>query len=200
MYCSACGTQLSHDPPVRCRGCGTSHWLDAKPCAGALVTSNGRVLLVRRAHEPWRGRWDVPGGFCEPREHPVATAEREAREEAGLAVRVVGFLGIWLDEYDTGSGGGSTASQPAKVTLNIYYHAVPCDGGPVAAASPGTDSEEVEEARWFAPDELPAEGALAFPRHVAPVLAAWREAVRTGALESPLPDRPHPGPGAPPSY
>ena len=54
----------------------------------------------------------MPGGFCDPGEHPVQTAEREILEEAGLRVVVTGFLGMWLDDYGD-----------AKRTLNIYYHA-----------------------------------------------------------------------------
>ena len=83
-FCSQCAAPLPSPPPVTCRSCDTSHWLDAKPCAGALVARGGKLMLVRRAHEPWRGAWDVPGGFCGPREHPAEAAEREVREETGL--------------------------------------------------------------------------------------------------------------------
>jgi len=78
-YCSVCGAKLGGRPPITCRGCGTAHWVNAKPCAGVLVTdSDGRLLLLRRANEPWLGRWDIPGGFCEFDEHPIETAVREA--------------------------------------------------------------------------------------------------------------------------
>ena len=66
-FCSSCAAPLPHPPPVICRSCDTSHWLDAKPCAGALVTRRGKLMLVRRAHEPWRG---LPG-TC-----PAASAGR----------------------------------------------------------------------------------------------------------------------------
>ena len=177
VFCSACGAALPHGPPVGCGSCGARHWLDAKPCAGAALARDGRLLLVRRAHEPWRGRWDVPGGFCDPGEHPIETAERELREETGVRVRVTGFLGIWLDEYRAGRAGS-----PPKPTLNIYYHAVPV-GGPAAAPDP----REVAELGWFGPGELPSE--VAFPGHVPRVLAAWRLALRAGQLRSPLLDR-----------
>lgn len=100
------------------------------------------------------------------------------REETGLAVRVTGLLGIWLDEYSPAAPG-----RPPKRTLNIYYHAVPPDG---ATANP--DPHEVAEARWFRPTEFPT--PLAFPGHVPQVLAAWRQAVHSGAITTPLLDRP----------
>jgi len=117
-YCSNCAAPLPGPPPVTCPACDTSHWLDAKPCAGALVTREGRLMLVRRAHEPWKGSWDVPGGFCGAREHPADAAMREVREETGLPVRVTGLLGMWIDTY---APDGPNAD---KVTLNIYFHDV----------------------------------------------------------------------------
>ena len=71
LHCSGCGAVLPHDPPVTCPACGAGHWRNAKPCAGALVVRDGRLLLVRRSMEPWLGWWDIPGGFCEEDEHPI---------------------------------------------------------------------------------------------------------------------------------
>jgi ADP-ribose pyrophosphatase YjhB (NUDIX family) len=57
-------------------------------CVGAVVhDAHGRLLVIRRGHEPSRGLWSVPGGRVEPGESPAAAVEREVREETGLAVR-----------------------------------------------------------------------------------------------------------------
>ena len=125
----------------------------------------GRLLLVRRAIDPWQGCWDIPGGFCDGREHPVDTVVREVHEETGLRVEVLGLLGMWIDDYRAGSAG-----QPADVTLNCYYHARPIDD-----RSPVVDRAELSEAAWFAPDDLPRD--IAFPDHAGQVLAAWRDAL-----------------------
>ena len=45
--------------------------------------------------------WDIPGGFCNPDEHPAAAAEREVYEETGITVRTTDLLGIWMDTYET---------------------------------------------------------------------------------------------------
>jgi len=168
-FCSQCGAPLLAPPPVTCRACDTSHWLDAKPCAGALVTRRGRLMLVRRAHDPWRGQWDVPGGFCGPREHPATTAAREVLEETGLAVTIGGILGMWIDSY---------APDGEKVTLNIYFHATTDETEDAVA-----DPTEVAEIGWFAPDELPAQ--LAFPAHLPAVVRAWKESA--GSVSRPAP-------------
>jgi ADP-ribose pyrophosphatase YjhB (NUDIX family) len=125
------------------------------------VSRGGKLLLVRRAHEPWRGAWDVPGGFCGPREHPRDAAAREVREETALEVDVGGVLGMWIDSYAPDGPGAD------KVTLNIYFHAT----APPAGAT-HSDPNEVAEIGWFAADELPE--PLAFPGHLPAVLSAWR--------------------------
>lgn len=58
-------------------------------CAGAVVhDAGGRLLLVRRANEPSRGLWSLPGGRIEPGESAAAAAAREVAEETGLTVEV----------------------------------------------------------------------------------------------------------------
>lgn len=177
-FCTACGAPIGVQAPVACPDCGADHWAKASRGGAALVVHDGRLLLIRRAHEPWLGRWCAPSGFCEGPEHPAAAAERETCEEVGLRVRVVGYLGHWVDEYLPGADDG-TDPQWCAVS---YFHAVPAGGVELAL-----DPAEAGEARWFAPDELPDE--LAPPLGGPRIYAAWREALRAGRLETPLPDR-----------
>jgi ADP-ribose pyrophosphatase YjhB (NUDIX family) len=176
MYCPRCAAALAAAPPTTCTGCGAELWRNAKPCAGALVARDGRVLLVRRAAEPWKGCWDIPGGFCDAEEHPLATAAREVREEAGLDIEITGFLGVWLDDY-----GESIFPGQLELTFNVYYHAVPRPGAVAVAA------HETTEIGWFAPHELPEN--LAFPKTARSVLAAWSEAIVRGDTRTVLRDR-----------
>jgi ADP-ribose pyrophosphatase YjhB (NUDIX family) len=155
-FCSACGTLLVEqvvDNRSRrvCPACGRVHWRNAKPCAGALVIRNGKVLLVRRTIEPYCGYWDIPGGFCEVDEHPAETAIREVREETSLEIELSGLLGLWLDEYNDAT------------TLNIYYLARPL----TCRLRVGGDADG---AAWFAPDALPQRVAFANGRKA---LKAW---------------------------
>jgi ADP-ribose pyrophosphatase YjhB (NUDIX family) len=62
--------------------------LPVVPCVGAVVhDAAGRLLLIRRGHEPSRGLWSLPGGRVEPGETNEQAVEREVREETGLTVR-----------------------------------------------------------------------------------------------------------------
>ena len=110
---------------LECPECGFVAYASSKATAGALVEDDeGRVLLARRAHEPFKGRWDIPGGFLEEGEHPLDGLRRELREETGLEVEPLEFLGVWMDRY----GGDSTA----EATLNLYWTARVTGGEPRA--------------------------------------------------------------------
>jgi ADP-ribose pyrophosphatase YjhB (NUDIX family) len=63
------------------------YFADPKVAVAVLLRENGRVLLVRRVNEPFRGKWTLPAGFIDAGEDPRQAAERECLEETGLTVR-----------------------------------------------------------------------------------------------------------------
>jgi len=159
-FCPRCRNELAGEGArLACPECGFVVYASSKPTAGALCVDDGRVLLARRAIEPFQGFWDIPGGFLDEGEDPLEGLRRELKEETGLEIEPEHFLGIWMDRY----GGDSTA----EATLNLYWTARVVDG----QAAPADD---VSELRWFDRDELPAADELAF-ENVPLVLAAWRD-------------------------
>jgi ADP-ribose pyrophosphatase YjhB (NUDIX family) len=158
-YCPRCRSNLDRNGGrARCPSCGFVYYASSKATACALcVDEHGRVLLARRANEPFKGRWDLPGGFLEEGEHPLDALRRELREETGLDVEPIDFMGVWMDRYPYDA---DTAS-----TLNLYWTARVTRGSPEPA-------DDVSELAWFEPDELPAQDELAF--HIADVLRVWR--------------------------
>jgi ADP-ribose pyrophosphatase YjhB (NUDIX family) len=67
-----------------------------------LVNSENRVLLVKRAHEPEKGKLSLPGGFMDPGETAEDGARRETREETGLEVGEVNYLASFPNYYAYG--------------------------------------------------------------------------------------------------
>ena len=166
-YCTACGHPLTrrplgsqgHERPV-CDGCGRVAYAAAKPTAGAIVLRDGRALLARRALDPGRGKWDIPGGFLEPDELPEAGAIRELREETGLTITPTALLGFYLDDHPYGDPADN------EKVLIIYFLA--------AATGDPQPADDIDGIAWFAPHELPAPTDLAFP-HLIQALADLRQ-------------------------
>jgi 8-oxo-dGTP diphosphatase len=97
----------------------------------------GRVLLVRRGRPPFKGRWGLPGGFCEWRETTEACGARETLEETGVRVKIARLLGVY----------SKPDRDPRGHNVTVLY-----EGRPVSGKAQGGD--DAAEARWFTPREL----------------------------------------------
>lgn len=93
------------------------------PCVGAVLSDDqGRLLLIRRANEPGRGLWSLPGGRVEPGETDEEAVVREVAEETGLTVTVSRLAGrVRIGRYD------------------VADYVCECLGGSPAAATDATD-------------------------------------------------------------
>lgn len=141
-FCPLCGnsmvTQMRFDKPRRsCSECGYVHFTDPKVGVGVLVVKERKVLLIRRAVDPERGKWSIPAGYLDRGEDPKETAVREAKEETGLEVVVNGLVDVY---YNPPQQGGAS--------VFILYRAN-LIGGEVQA---GDDADEVG---FFGSEELP---------------------------------------------
>lgn len=100
-----------------------------------------KLLLIRRAGEPYRGQWALPGGFIHLDEALDASARRELEEETGVS-------GVYLEQLYTF---GAPGRDPRERVITVAYYAlIPSDRLRLRAA---TDAEAVG---WFGMDELPA--------------------------------------------
>lgn len=141
VYCPKCATplvtRLVGDKPRRaCSECGYVYFMDPKVGVGVLVVKNGRLLLVRRAVNPAKGKWSIPAGFVDRGEDPQKTAVRETLEETNLNVAITSLEDV--------------AFNPGQVGASIFiiYHAELL-GGRLQAG------DDADEAGFFDLGNLP---------------------------------------------
>ena len=102
---------------------------------GTVITAaDERIVLVRRAIEPGYGLWVFPGGYVDRGEEVTVAAMREAREEAGLQVRLDGLINIY--------------SYPGRPIIVVVYKAS------IVGGDLQIDDESLE-ARLFTRAEIP---------------------------------------------
>src|ERR1017187_10876298 len=100
---------------------------------GDVIVRDDRALLVRRATEPLKGEWSVPGGVLELGEKLRDGAAREALEETGLHVEVGEVLDVF-DSIFTDAGG---LTQYHYVLIDFLCRPLPGD------ATAGSDVSDV---------------------------------------------------------
>jgi len=140
-YCQVCGSRMSPvdvDGRVRavCGNCGYIDYLNWKVSAGVRIVNDNKVLLVKRGHEPWRGKWHMPAGYVEIDEIPIRAAEREALEETGYIVQAEKLVDCYLDTED-----------PRGNVIILVYDARIVNGKP-------TINAEIESIGFFSLEEI----------------------------------------------
>ena len=93
-FCPQCATPL--ESAEGCASCDWINYRDPKVAAVVLVTDDqGRLLYIRRNHEPAMFRWSWPSGFVDAGERVEDAAAREVREETEIEVEIGDLLGVW---------------------------------------------------------------------------------------------------------
>ena len=88
-FCPACGTANASpgSVPFVCSGCEFRYFFNPVAAVGGLIVNDdGELLLVRRARDPGRGMWGLPGGFVDGGESIAQALAREVYEETRLRV------------------------------------------------------------------------------------------------------------------
>lgn len=102
-----------------------------------IADREGRVLVMERGTDPFRGTWVFPGGLVDPGETVEEACIREVREELGLDVKLIGLIGIYSEP----------GRDPRGSFVSIAYRAEIVGGTPII-------TPEARAYRWLEPDEV----------------------------------------------
>ena len=168
-FCQRCGAPMRHGPVdgedrhrSACDACGHIAYVNPRLVVTAIpVTTEGRVVLLRRGIDPGKGAWAQPGGFLEVDETVHEAAIRETVEETGLIVQPGRIVGLY------------SRLEAAVVVLALEAAVV----GGEASITP-----EALEVHAFAPADLPWDGIAFKTTYWA--LADWL-ALRHPELQAP---------------
>lgn len=136
-HCSRCGGATTRIPGSwgkRCASCSAEHFPHIHPCAIVLVRRDNELLLTRK--KEWApGRYSLVAGFLDFGESLEECAVREVKEETGIDIRNVRYVGSQNWPF------------PAQLMAGFVADYA---GGEIAV-----DLHELEDARWFPVDALP---------------------------------------------
>lgn len=137
-HCPRCGERterIAGEWGKRCPACRYEHYPHLHPAVIVLVRDGDRVLLARKAG--WApGRYALVAGFVDNGECLEGAVRREVREEVGVDVKDIQYVG--------------SQNWPFPSQLMIGFVAGYA-GGEVTI-----DPDELEDARWFSCDQLPS--------------------------------------------
>ena len=135
-HCSRCGSEMTRIPDTWGKQCicGAQHFPHIHPCAIVLVKHENKVLLTRKSEWP-QGRYSLVAGFLDFGESLEECAIREVREETGIEIENVRYVGSQNWPF------------PAQLMAGFVADYV---AGEIAV-----DTQELEDARWFGVNALP---------------------------------------------
>jgi len=138
-FCGRCAHSLEPSPIERalhCPECGSILYPIICPAISVAITDGDRLLLARNIHSSFQ-HYSLIAGYVEVGESLEATLIREVKEEVGLSVKNIRYVGSQAWGFSQ--------------SLMVGYHAE-LDGSDQVTLQEG----ELSDARWFRRDEITA--------------------------------------------
>lgn len=133
-YCGAATQPVHSERALQCSACETLFYPKIAPCVIGVIVRGDQCLLARNARFR-EGMFSAIAGFIEPGETVEDALRREIHEEVGVSVDQLEYIGSQSWPF------------PSQLMLGYiaHYHS-----GEICV-----DGEEIVEAEWFSPDNLP---------------------------------------------
>lgn len=142
-YCLICGEELEkkEENLLICKPNKHSYYINPRPCNSAILQNKkGEMLLAKRKYPPKKDYWDLPGGFINLAETAEESARREIKEELGINVKILKYIGSFYDFY------------PYK---DFNYATISFVFSSLLEDEKIQPKDDVSEVRWFQQDEIP---------------------------------------------
>jgi 8-oxo-dGTP diphosphatase len=103
-HCPVCGDEFEkkrvkeHEPPrLVCKNeaCKFVFYLDPKLVACVIIEQDDKIILLKRAQAPERGKWVMPGGYVDRGEKVEEAAIRETKEECRIDIGLKRLFGVY---------------------------------------------------------------------------------------------------------
>lgn len=144
-FCPKCGRKFNNfnheENALVCSSCNFHFYINSAACAGIFIENeNNEILLTKRARNPGKDLWSIPGGFVIPDEDIIDAAVREAKEELGVTIKPIKLLNSVHDRYPY---------QNILVPLVCINVSAKIVEGEIIVG------DDVSEYKFFAPQDIP---------------------------------------------
>jgi ADP-ribose pyrophosphatase YjhB (NUDIX family) len=149
-YCPCCASsriEIHQKNAIRCAACGYVYFHNCAAAVAAIVEFGGKILLVKRAHDPQKGLYDLPGGFVDYKESLETAIVREVREECGIEAVDLRYFGSFPNTY--------VYLDVTYFSADAFFLCKAVDAGKLRV------SEETSELKVIKPDAID-DGMIAF--------------------------------------
>ncbi len=126
------------------------------PTVDGIIASSGKLVLIQRKKEPFKGQYALPGGFVEYGEAVEDAVVREIKEETGLETEIISLIGVF----------SAPDRDPRRHTLSVAY-SLRITGGALCSG------DDAASADYFPLDNLPP---LAFDH--SEIIEKWKKEMR----------------------